>query len=104
MTQGLWIGPWLHEAPEAPGKDGRRAVMKQLCFGPAEARVWYALEDGRFCREVRFLEGLQAGERGVDFLSRAELQDALRAEAALCERRGAPALAARFRAEAERLS
>lgn len=99
---GLWIGPWFHQPPETARKDGKRVLLRRLCFGPAESWVWYEL-DGAFFREVRGLEGLQTGEASVDAVSRDDLRRLLDAEAVLCESQGGASLAALFRAEAVKL-
>lgn len=77
-------------------------LLRRLCFGPAESWVWYEL-NGVFFREVRILEGLQAGEASVDAISREDLRRLLEAEAVLCEGQGGADLAALFRAEAKKL-
>ncbi|MCI8808704.1 MAG: hypothetical protein HFF84_01020 [Oscillibacter sp.] len=99
---GFQVGSWLHEAPRTEhDADGRRAVVQHICFGPLETRVWYECADGRYCREIHFLEGLQAGERFTDFLSGLEMRKVLDSEIALCEQCGESGLAAAFRAEQE---
>lgn len=82
--------------------NGRRVLIRRLCFGPAESWVWYAL-DGAFFREVRVLEGVRSGEVSVEAVSREEMRRLLEEEAVLCEGRGGAGMAERFRAEAEKL-
>ena len=101
-TGGSWVGPWLHGGPEPECGNGKRVLIRRLCFGPAESWVWYGL-DGAFFREVRVLEGAQSGEAGVEAVGREEIRRLLEEEALLCEGRGGSDIAERLRAEAEKI-
>lgn len=102
---GFTIGAWLHDAPDA-GFDagGRQAIVKHLCFGPLETRIWYKGADGRYCREIHVIEGPQAGERYTDYIDKSEMLAVIDGEIALCEQHGAPDLAARLQAEREKIT
>lgn len=97
---GIWSGGWLHDFPDE-GYDiqGRRAIVKNLCFGPLETRIWYRLRDGRYCREIHFLEGPQEGELYSDYISKSEMLRLIEAEISLCEEENEPKLAALLREE-----
>lgn len=104
-VMGFKIGTWLHDAPDT-GFDasGKQAIVKHLCFGPLETRIWYKLIDGRYCREIHFIEGLQEGERYTDFISKSEMLEVLDNEIALCEKYGETNLTAQLHAEREKIN
>lgn len=102
---GFKIGAWLHDAPDIGfGADGKQAIVKHLCFGPLETRIWYKLIDGQYCCEIHFIEGLQEGERYIDFISRTEMLEVIDNEIALCEKHGETSLAALLQVEKERIN
>ncbi|MDE7297817.1 MAG: hypothetical protein K2N94_03165 [Lachnospiraceae bacterium] len=101
---GFWVGAWLHDTPDT-GYDakGKRAVVKHLCFGPLETRIWYQCKDGQYCREIHFIEGLQAEELFTDFISKSEMLKVIEAEIALCKKYNQTELSVLFQAEKEEI-
>ena len=101
----FWIGAWLHDAPDT-GYDisGKQAIVKHLCFGPLETWIWYKLIDGQYCCEIHFIEGLQEGERYVDFISKSEMLKAIEDEIALCKKYSETSLAALLQIEREKIN
>ena len=84
---GFFVGSWLHEIPsEDFNSDGKQIIIKHLCFGPLETWLWYRLKDGRYCREIHFIEGLQEGERYTDFISKSEMLKVIENEIELCKK------------------
>lgn len=101
---GFWVGAWLHDAPDAGyNASGKQAIVKHLCFGPLESRIWYKQNDGQFCCEIRFIEGLQEGERFIDFISKSEMLEVIDNEIALCQKHNETNLAVLFQAEREKI-
>lgn len=102
---GFKIGTWLHDAPDV-GFDasGKQAIVKHLCFGPLETQIWCKLIDGRYCREIHFIEGLQAGERYTDFIEKSEMLKVIDNEIALCEKYSEMSLAAQLQVEREKIN
>ena len=101
---GFWIGEWLHEGPDREfDAAGKRAVVKHLCFGSLETRIWYEFRDGQYCCEVHFIEGIQAGDVFSDRISKPEMMEVIRAEIALCQKHGERDMAAFFQAEIGRM-
>lgn len=79
------VGAWLHDIPSTEyDVNGKRAIVRHLCFGPLETRIWYETMDGRYWRELHFIEGPQAGELYADSISQSEMLDVIKSEAALC--------------------
>lgn len=97
-------GKWFHEAP---GKQfdaaGKRAVVKHLCFGPLETRIWYELQDGSYSCEIHFIEGVQAEDVFADSVSKAEMLEVLKSELVLCQKYNKLELASLFQAEIDRI-
>ncbi len=101
---GFWAGAWLHDAPDSEyGADGKRAIVKHLCFGPLETQIWYESKDGQYFCEHQLIEGLQAGDRFVDAVSRRDMLEVLANEIALCEKHSKPEWSLLFQAEKEKL-
>lgn len=101
---GFWVGSWLHDTPDTEySASGKQAIVKHLCFGPLETRIWYKLTDGRYCCETHFVEGLQEGERFTDFISKSEMFEVIEAEIILCRKYGETDMAALLQAEKEKL-
>lgn len=102
---GFMTGAWLHDKPDT-GFDasGKQAVVKHLCFGPLETCIWYKLADGRYCREVHFIEGLQEGEYFTVFISKSGMLEVIDNEIALCEEYNETGLAALLKAEREKIN
>ena len=98
----FWVAHWLHCPPEREFVNGRRVILKHLCFGPAESRVWFATEEGGCWYEERTLEGVQAGEPLLEPVGREELQRLLSGEVALCRRLRQEELIPLFQEEKER--
>ena len=102
---GLRIGAWWHDAPDI-GFDasGKQAIVRHLCFGPLETRIWYKLIDGQYCREIHFIEGLQGGEQYIDFISKSEMLKVIEAEIILCKKHSETGLAALLQVEKEKIN
>ena len=62
----------------------RRIILKKLCFGPAEAHIWFVTEDGGCWHEHQLLEGIQAGDRFLEPVSWNILRRLLDSEISLC--------------------
>lgn len=102
---GVWLGPWLHDEPDRTfDSRGNRAIVKRLCFGPAETQIWYETADGQYFCERHMIEGIQAGARFVDFISKSKMLEVLKSEIAVCETCNALELAVLFQAEKEKLT
>jgi len=98
------IGEWWHEAPNKKADaTGKRAIVKHLCFGPLETRIWYELEDGQYSYEVHFIEGIQEGDIFVDFINKSKMLEVIKSEIALCQKYNKLELVALFQAEIERI-
>lgn len=101
---GFWVGLWLHDTPDTEfDSDGKQAIVKHLCFGPLETRLWYKLRDGQYCREIHFIEGLQEEERHVDFISKSEMLKVIETEIDLCRKYNETDLAVLLQAEKEKI-
>ena len=99
------IGTWLHDAPDIGfDANGKRAIVKHLCFGPLETRIWYKLIDGRYCCEIHFIEGLQAGERYTDFIEKSKMLEVIDNEISLCKKYSETNLAALLQIEREKIN
>ena len=99
------MGAWLHDEPDRTfDSRGNRAIVKRLCFGPAETQIWYETADGQYFCERHMIEGIQAGARFVDFISKSKMLEVLKSEIAVCETCNAPELAVLFQAEKEKLT
>lgn len=97
------VGTWTHDAPDTKySASGKQVIIKHLCFGPLETRIWYKLIDGQYCREIHFIEGLQAGERFTDFISKSEMLEVVENEIALCRKYGEIDMATLLQAERKR--
>ena len=102
---GFKIGTWLHDAPDIGFNAGwKQGIVKHLCFGPLETRIWYKLIDGRYCCEIHFIEGLQAGERYTEFIEKSQMLEVIDNEIALCKKYSETSLAARFQIEREKIN
>ena len=101
---GFWVGNWLHDSP---GKEydstGKRAIIRHLCFGPAETQIWYKSADGQYYYELHIIEGLQAGDIFLDQISTVKMLEAINTEIDLCKRLGKTELAAIFQTEKEKI-
>ena len=73
-------------------------------FGPLETRIWYKLTNGQYCREIHFIEGIQAGERFTDFISKTEMLEVIESEIVLCKKHNETNLALLFQAEKEKIN
>ena len=102
---GFWVGAWLHKRPDT-GYDssGKQAIIKHLCFGPVETQIWYKLKNGQYCCERNFIEGLQEGERFIDFISKSEMLELIENEISLCRKYGEAGSAALLQAEKEKIN
>lgn len=102
---GFMVGAWLHEAPDKEyNSSGKQAIVKHLCFGPLETQIWYKLKDGRYCREIHYIEGLQAGERYTDYIETSGMLEVIGDEIALCEKHNETDLAALLQVEREKIN
>jgi len=102
---GFWVGDWLHNAPDTKyNANGKQSIVKHLCFGPLETRIWYKLTNGQYCREIHFIEGIQAGERFTDFISKTEMLEVIESEIVLCKKHNETNLALLFQAEKEKIN
>lgn len=102
---GFWVGSWLHDIPDREfASDGKQVIVKHLCFGPLETRIWYKLEDGQYCREIHFIEGLQEGERCVDSISKSEMLKVIENEIDLCKKYNETDLSILLQAEKEKIN
>ena len=101
---GFWVGRWLHDIPDTGyDAEGKQAIIKHLCFGPLETRIWYKWKGGQYCREVHFIEGIQEGELYTEFISKSEMLEVMKAEIALCEKYNEIELAVLLQAEKEKI-
>ena len=98
----FWAAHWLHCPPERQFVNGRRVILKELCFGPVEVHVWFVLEDGSCWHEHQFQEGLQEGEQLLEPVSRDELRRRLEKEISLCRRLNQEHLIPLFQQELDR--
>ncbi len=104
-VMGFKIGTWLHDAPDVGfNSGGKQAIVKHLCFSPLETRIWYKLIDGRYCCEIHFIEGLQAGERYTDFIEKSKMLEVIDNEIALCKKYSETSLAALLQVEREKIN
>lgn len=105
MIMGFWVGSWLHDTPDTEyDAGGKQAIIKHLCFGPLETRIWYKLIDGQCCCEIHFAEGVQEGERFTDFISKSEMLEVIETEIMLCTRHGETDMAALLQTEKEKIT
>lgn len=101
---GFWVDSWLHEMPDTNfDRSGKRAIVNHKCFGPLETRIWYELKDGRYCCEVHFIEGVQAGDIFTDFISRAEMLKTIDNEIELCKKHNEIKALILFQTEKEKI-
>lgn len=101
---GFWVGSWLHDTPDTEyNASGKQAIIKHLCFGPLETKIWYKLIDGQYCCETHFAEGLQDGERFTDFISKSEMLEVMETEIALCRKHGEIDMATLLQTEKEKI-
>lgn len=101
----FWVGSWLHDVPDTEYNDsGKRAIIKHLCFGPLETRIWYKLKDGQYSCETHFAEGIQDGEHFTDFISKSEMLEVIESEIVLCKKYGETDIAALLQAEKEEIT
>ena len=98
----FWVSHWLHCPPEREFVNGRRVILKKLCFGPVESRLWFVTEDGRCWYEESISEGIQAGDRFLEPISREALLRLLDSEIALCQRLQQLEASSLFQEEKER--
>ncbi len=99
------VGTWIHDAPDTKySASGKQAIVKHLCFAPLETRIWYKRIDGQYCCEIHFIEGLQAGEQFVDFISKSEMLEVIEGEIALCRKHGEINMEALLQAEKEKIN
>ncbi len=102
---GFWVGAWLHDILNTElGSDGKQVIIKHLCFGPLETRVWYKQADGQYCCEIHFIEGLQAGERYTNFVSKSEMLKVIETEIDFCKKHGEIDLAILLQVEKENIN
>lgn len=99
------VGTWIHDTPDTEySTSGKQAIVKHLCFGPLETRIWYKLIDGQYCREIHFIEGLQAGEQFTDFISKSEMLKVVENEIALCKKHGEIEMETLLQAEKKKIN
>ena len=99
---GFWVGAWLHDVPDTEyNASGKRAVVKHLCFGPLETRIWYKVLNGQYCCEIHFIEGMQGR---MTVLTDEELLEVIEAEIVLCKEYNETELAVLFQAEKEKIN
>jgi len=80
---------WVHEAPDKEDdSSGKQAIVKHICFDPLEARISYKLKGGQYCREIHFIEGLQAGELYTEYIGASEMIEMIDGEIAFCKKYG----------------
>lgn len=104
-VMGFKIGTWWHDAPDIGfDTNGKQAIVRHLCFDQLETRIWYKLIDGQYCREIHFIEGLQEGERYIDFISKSEMLKVIEAEIILCKKHSETGLAALLQVEKEKIN
>ena len=85
------VGEWWHDLPcRESDASGRRAIVKHLCFGPLETRIWYELRNGQYQYEIHFIEGIQAGDIFTNSVSKPEMMEVIRTEIELCQTYGKP--------------
>ncbi|MEY8318871.1 hypothetical protein AALB19_16375 [Oscillospiraceae bacterium 50-58] len=84
--RNFWVGSWLHCPPEEEFVNGRRILLKKLCFGPGESQVWFVTEDGRCWYEETIQEGGRTGDHFLEPVSRKALLRLLDSEIAVCQR------------------
>ena len=100
--RNFWAGSWLHCPPEREFVNGRRTILKKLCFGSVESQIWFVTEDGRCWYEESIQEGIQAGDRFLEPVSREALLRLLVSEIALCLRLQQMGACSLFQEEKER--
>lgn len=98
----FWVAHWLHCPPEREFVNGRRVILKKLCFGPVESRIWFVTEDGRCWYEENIQEGSRTGDHFLEPVSRKALLRLLDSEIAVCQRLQQLEACALFQAEKER--
>lgn len=98
----FWVASWLHCPPEERFVNGRRTLIRHLCFGLAESRVWFVTEEGRCFYEERIMEGPQAGDVFLEPVSRENLIHLLDKEISLCRQLNREELIPLFLREKER--
>ena len=100
--KNFWVAHWLHCPPEREFVNGRRVILKKLCFGPVESRIWFVTEDGRCWYEETIQEGIRARDHFLEPVSREALLRLLDSEIAVCQRLQQLEACALFQAEKER--
>lgn len=102
---GFWIGSWLHDIPDTEfDSDGKQVIVKYLCFGPLETRLWCKLRDGRYCYEHHFIEGLQGGERYINFISKSDMLKVIEDDIAFCKKYGEMEMVTLLQAEKKKIN
>ena len=68
------IGIWEHAAPEEHyDRDGKRAIIKHLCYGPLETMIYGVTTDSTYYWEYHIIEGLEEGERFLEYISKEKM-------------------------------
>ena len=98
----FWVAHWLHCPPEREFVNGRRVILKKLCFGPVVSQVWFVTEDGRCWYEETIQEGSRTGDHFLEPVSREALLRLLDSEIAVCQRLQQLEACSLFQAEKER--
>ena len=97
MAESFWVGGWEHVIiSENEQTDGKRPVIRQLCFGPLET-LEYGVMNGKFYFESRVLEGIDEGECIFKFIGAERFIEVIQNEIALCEKH-APQLSEQVKA------
>lgn len=96
---------WEHAAPEEKAdQDGKRAIIKHLCYGPLETVIYGVTTELKYYREYHIIEGLEEGERYFEYISRKKILDMIDHEISLCEQYQAPEMIPLFLREKEQIA
>ena len=98
------VGVWEHSAPEEHyDRDGKRAIIKHLCYGPLETMIYGVTTDSTYYWEYHIIEGLEEGERFLEYISKEKMLHAIDHEISLCEQYQALAMIPLFLREKEQI-
>lgn len=82
---GFILGSWHHVLPNKTfDLNGRRGIVRHLCFGPLETQIYGITSDNQYYYEYSILEGIEEGERTFYFIDKGELLKAIDKEILLC--------------------
>lgn len=100
----FWVGQWMHCAPdEKYDANGRRNIIKHMCWGPLETQIWFETSDHKYYYEEHIIEGILEGDKTLEAISKIEMIKAINDEIILCKKYSASKLIPLFENEREKI-